>query len=170
MIILVLFFLKMNKVYLLLGTSMGVKVHNLYTALGRVSEMAGRVLRKSAIYKTQPWGFVSNEYFLNQAVLIETWLSPANLLEVIKSIEKNMGRIKTKAIYESRVIDIDILFYNSLVIEQNNLVIPHPRMHERRFALVPLADITAGFLHPLLSKTIHQLLLSCADTSEVTLL
>jgi 2-amino-4-hydroxy-6-hydroxymethyldihydropteridine diphosphokinase len=132
-----------------------------------IEKQAGRIVYTSSVYETSPWGFQDDTYFLNQVVAIETLLSPFDLLAALLNIESAIGRIRTGKNYSSRLIDIDILFYGNQVIDQKHLKVPHPRLHERRFALVPLAEIAGELVHPVFSLTINQLVGQCMDQSEV---
>jgi 2-amino-4-hydroxy-6-hydroxymethyldihydropteridine diphosphokinase len=149
----------MHTITLLLGTNLGEKENNLVAAIILIETSIGRVFKKSAIYESTPWGFQSNNNFLNQAIQVMSELSPAELLKTCKSIEQKMGRENSDPmIYADRIIDIDILFYDDLVLNTNDLTIPHPRLHERKFALIPLCDIMPDYLHPILKKTLKNLL------------
>jgi len=123
----------------------------------------GTVLKPSSIYETEPWGFTNKNNFLNQVLLVETSLNPYELLKVLKAIETKLGRIRKTQRYSPRCIDIDILFYNDEVYFSDDLVIPHPRLHDRMFTLVPLNEIAPDYLHPILKKTIRELVILCND-------
>jgi 2-amino-4-hydroxy-6-hydroxymethyldihydropteridine diphosphokinase len=151
--------IKMHTITLLLGTNLGEKENNLVAAKIHIETSIGNVFNKSAIYESTPWGFQSNNNFLNQAIQVMSELSPTELLKKCKSIEQKMGRENSDPmIYADRIIDIDILFYDDLVLNSNDLKIPHPRLHERKFALIPLCEIMPGYLHPKLKKTLKSLL------------
>jgi 2-amino-4-hydroxy-6-hydroxymethyldihydropteridine diphosphokinase len=126
----------------------------------------GQILQKSSIYKTAPWGNTNQGAFLNQVLKVQTTLAPLALLNTIFSIEKTMGRIRQQK-WEARIIDIDILFYAQEIIEEQGLNIPHPLLHQRRFTLVPLAEVASNFVHPMLKTTINKLLEQCEDNSLV---
>jgi 2-amino-4-hydroxy-6-hydroxymethyldihydropteridine diphosphokinase len=158
----------MSKVFLGIGTNLGNRKANLRQATKMIGEHIGKVLNSSPVYETAPWGFEAEDDFLNMVVMVETNHSPTELLKMIVSIESMLGRDKSQDRYSSRVIDIDILLYDDLVINENGLKIPHPLMHERKFVLVPLNDIGPDILHPVLKKTISSLLKSCRDRSRIT--
>jgi 2-amino-4-hydroxy-6-hydroxymethyldihydropteridine diphosphokinase len=158
----------MARVYLLLGGNLGNKPANFVAARARMSEKTGQIIGQSAIYETEPWGFESADIFWNQVLELETSLSPEEVLAQTQQIEKELGRIRHKNQYVSRFIDIDLLFYDNQIIQQVNLTIPHPRIQERKFTLVPLCEIAPGLVHPVLKKTIEQLLSECTDPLRVT--
>ena len=152
--------------YLLLGSNIGDRENNLTLAIEKIQEHAGPIVRQSSIYQTKAWGIEDQEDFLNQVVVIETDLSPKDLLEVILNIEINMGRIR-KQKWGARLIDIDILFYDNLVHDTKELRIPHPGIPDRRFTLEPLAEINPDGVHPILKKTLSSLLESSQDKLNV---
>ncbi len=158
----------MTEVYLLLGSNEGMPAENLATARLLVEERAGAIVKLSSIYETEAWGVKEQQNFLNQAIQIQTNLSPSKLLTALKNIEKEMGRKETTK-WGPRVIDVDILFYANQSIDLPDLKIPHPYIQERRFTLVPMAEIAQDFIHPTIKKTMIELLRSCADNSEVKL-
>ena len=153
---------------LLIGTNLGEREKHLNTALQFIAEKTGTVLKISSIYATAAWGIEEQPDFLNQAILISTDMAPNELLANILAIEQAMGRVR-EVKWGPRLIDIDILFYEELVIEDENLKIPHPYLPSRRFSLVPLAEITPNWTHPVLNKTVLQLLEDCPDKGEVRL-
>ena len=156
----------MNKTYLLTGGNEGDRILHMQQARTNIELICGRVLQISSLYETAPWGKTDQPDFLNQVLLVETKLSPSYLLKAILSIEESLGRKRTVK-NAPRTIDIDILFYEDLVLNETGLVIPHPRIADRRFVLEPMDEISADFLHPFLKKTIHQLLQECTDELEV---
>lgn len=157
----------MKKVYLLIGGNLSDRSLLIKRAGHLIERRIGRVLEQSSVYETEPWGFDSNELFLNKVLLVETSLQPSELLETILKIEKDLGRKRVLNGYESRLIDIDILFYDDQVITNPNLVIPHPRIQERMFTLKPLQEINGAFIHPVLKKSIQQLVTECPDGLKV---
>jgi len=153
----------MAEVYLLLGSNMGERQRFLNEAARLLQERAGTILKRSSIYETEPWGHTNKNNFLNQVLLVETSLNPYELLKVIKAIETKLGRIRKTQQYSPRCIDIDILFYKNEVYFSDDLVIPHPRLHDRMFTLVPLNEIAPDYLHPIVKKTIRKLVNLCTD-------
>lgn len=140
----------MPKVYLGLGTNLGNKEDNLRLAINKIKEQIGKVISLSAFHHSEPWGFSSQNSFLNAALCIDTDLSPQQILKETQSIEKEIGR-KTKSIdgnYSDRLIDIDILLYDNLILKTETLVIPHPLMIQRAFVMTPLSEIAPNFIHP----------------------
>lgn len=156
----------MNNVYLLIGGNVGDRLHNLQQAVIAIDRTCGRVVRQSAIYETAAWGKTDQQSFLNQALLIETDLTAFQLLERVLEAEVLLGRVR-KERYGPRVIDIDILFFNDDVISAPELIIPHPEVQNRRFALTPMASLAPDYLHPVLRKSIQVLLEECPDMLEV---
>lgn len=148
----------MAKAYIGLGTNIGNKRRNLITAAALLAERAGDVLSISSFYDTEPWGFESDNTFLNAALLLETELEPLQLLSLTQEIEKEMGRTqKSDGAYHDRIIDLDILLYDLCVINEAALVVPHPLMHKRQFVMEPLAEIAPMLVHPVLNKTMLEL-------------
>lgn len=156
--------------YLGLGSNIGNKRYNLIRAAALLAERAGDILALSEFYETTPWGFVSTNLFLNAAVRIETGLSPEKLLLVTQAIEKELGRKgKSKGqVYQDRVIDLDLLLYDDVVLQTPALVIPHPQLCQRRFILEPLAEIAPSVVIPGSGKSVTELLaaLGSEDTSR----
>lgn len=154
----------MAKVYLGLGTNLGDKEQNLRDAVQKIEEQVGKVVSLSAFYVTAPWGFASENSFLNAAACVETELSPLEVLQETQMIERELGRTKksVNGIYSDRLIDIDLLLYEDLVLSVISasgaeLTLPHPLMAERDFVMKPLAEIAPGLVHPVLGKTMKEL-------------
>ena len=149
-----------TRVYLGLGTNQGDKANNLTRAIEALSLALGPSNAVSRFIETDPWGFESKNGFLNCVAAFETELSPLELLDTTERIERELGRTQKSAggIYHDRIIDIDILLYGNLVIESPRLTIPHPLMHKRTFVLEPLAEIAPVTIHPVIGKSIRELL------------
>ncbi len=156
----------MNKAYLLTGGNMGNRQENLETAYNYIDQQCGMVINASSIYETAAWGKNDQPSFLNQVLEIQTSLTPRQLLKKILLIEKQIGRVREEK-YGPRIIDIDILLFNDEIHNYPSLKIPHPELQNRRFVLVPLAEIAPGAIHPVLKKTIAELLLICPDKLAV---
>lgn len=142
--------------YFGLGTNLGDKEQNLRLAVQHIEERIGKVVSLSAFYATAPWGFASDNAFLNAVVCVETSLPPLEILSITQSIEKEMGRThkSVNGVYSDRVIDIDLLLYDDLILDTPTLKLPHPLMQERRFVMEPLAEIAPDVMHPVLGKTL----------------
>lgn len=157
----------MNTAYLLLGGNLGDKERNLQQAIVLTEQLAGAIIKKSDIYVTAAWGNENQPDFYNQAISIETGLSCFELLKVLLNVEEKCGRNRTGEKWQQRTMDIDILFYNNDIVKTPELTIPHPFMQERRFVLVSLAQIAKELVHPVLKKTIEELLNECKDPLDV---
>lgn len=160
----------MAQVFLLIGGNLGERVQNLSAAKEKIGAHVGEIEVLSQIYETEPWGFNDAQYFLNQLLIVHTELSAEALLDEIQKVELDLGRERKTEQMGSRTMDIDILFYDDLIIETNELTIPHPRLHLRQFALVPLNEIAQSMIHPQLGKSMEKLMLECEDKQEVNLL
>ncbi|WP_304302451.1 2-amino-4-hydroxy-6-hydroxymethyldihydropteridine diphosphokinase [Phocaeicola plebeius] len=149
----------MATVYLGLGTNLGDKEANLRTAIYKLQERIGKQVSLSSFYETAPWGFESDHSFLNAAIGLETSLSPIEILHITQEIEKELGRTKksVNGSYSDRLIDIDILLYDTLVLQTPELTIPHPLMTERDFVMNPLIEIAGNVIHPTRQKTLSEL-------------
>ena len=157
----------MIKLYVLLGGNLGNKRQVFSEARTRLNKQVGLITAQSGIYETEPWGFQSDDIFWNQALEIATALSPEEVLHQTQQIETELGRIRKANQYDSRVIDIDILFFGDQIIKTETLIIPHSRIQERKFALVPLCEIAAELIHPVFQKSIRQILNECTDPLKV---
>lgn len=155
-----------HKAYLLTGGNLGDRVSNLARARELIGLHAGRVEAVSSLYETAAWGKEDQPPFLNQALVIATELSPRRLLRRLLKLEKQMGRIREEK-YGPRLIDIDILLYDQEVHQYPLLTLPHPALPQRRFALMPLAEIVPGLMHPVLKLSIRELLAQCTDPLPV---
>ena len=159
--------MKFNIVYLSLGSNLGDKINNLQTTINLIDSKVGDVLLISSVYKTKAEGFVGED-FLNCCVSLRTSMEPKILIKELINIESQNGRLRSnRNIYESRSIDIDILFYEDKIINQHNLTIPHPRMNERNFVIKPLLDIAKSKIHPVLNRTISEIDLDLGDTEII---
>lgn len=156
----------MNKAYLLTGGNIGDRKLHLQQALEHIEQHVGRVTAASGIYETAAWGKTDQAPFFNQALEVNTPLTAEEVLNAVLSIEAAMGRLRHEK-FGPRMIDIDILLYNSAIIHEPDLVVPHPELHNRRFALTPLAEIAKDVIHPVYNKTIAILLQQCQDTLPV---
>jgi len=159
----------MDGIFLLLGSNLGDRSGNIERATKYISNLIGPILKSSSTYETMAWGIEDQQDFLNQVLKISTSLPPKQLLEQLLQIEEAMGRIR-QVKWGARLIDLDILFYNDMIIESENLIIPHPGIPDRRFTLVPLAEIAGVQIHPKIGLPIDSLLSNCTDSLEVRML
>ena len=156
-------------IYLSLGSNTGNREKNIYDALNRLNNSSVKVLKASAVYQTEPVGYKHQPDFYNAAVKAETELLPFELLDVIKSIEKSMGRKQAGTRrWGPRIIDIDIVFYGNIMINSGRLIIPHAEMQKRLFVLVPLTEIAGNFVHPGLKLSIKELVKMCGNKEKIT--
>lgn len=155
----------MNKVYLLLGSNLANPLHQLSVARNKISRFA-EIISESSVYQTKAWGKTDQPDFLNQVLLINTEQSPEGTLDHMLVIENSMGRVRSEK-NAPRLIDIDILFYNSDIVREKNLSIPHPRIAERRFVLIPLHEIAHDYIHPVSNLSVAELLSECTDPLQV---
>src|ERR1700689_2339719 len=161
----------MTGIYLSLGSKVGERGENMAGAIAALAGVGGRGVKRSALYETEPVEMREPEWFLNCVVEALTDLPPRELMRAVLEIERSLGRERTVSVTRKlpRIIDLDILFYGSEIIREAGLEIPHPRMAERGFVLVPLAEIAPGVMHPVLKKTVREVLAETNDRSEVRL-
>lgn len=156
----------MKGIFLLLGSNLGDREAILRSAVGAINQTAGRVVRHSVFYRTQPWGYAEQPEFLNLLLELESDLEPLPLLNALRRIERSLGRKRIEK-WRERSLDIDILYYGDRVIRTARLTVPHPELHNRRFALVPLCELAPHLLHPVFGLSQVELLRDCPDTLEV---
>lgn len=154
---------------ILLGSNIGDRQKYIEDAIAEISDRCGHIIEQSKLYETQSWGFKAPP-FLNKVIIVRSKLSPSQFLETTKEIEIKLGRLLKTAkqqTYMSRTIDIDIIFIDDMIIETPTLEVPHPRLHLRKFALKPIADIKPCKTHPIMNKTVSDLLGDCDDETEI---
>ncbi len=152
----------MSKVYLSIGSNKGNRSVLINKAIDEIEKKIGKIISRTSIYQSKSWGFDSNDFY-NLSLLIDTDIEPKSLLINLKKIEKSMGREDIDGSYSDRFIDIDILFYDNIIIDSEDLKIPHPKIEIRKFVLVPMLEIADDYVHPILNKTIRQLDNECDD-------
>ena len=157
------------KVYFSLGSNMGMKASNLANAKSLLSKYIGPVISESKLYESEPWGNEDQASFINQCIICETSLSCVDILELTQRIENQLGKNK-KGHWGPRFIDIDILFYDDHIIDSNDLVVPHPLLHERNFVLEPLNEIAPDLIHPILKKGIKELYRFSRDHKKTSII
>ena len=159
----------MKLIYLSLGSNLGLREQYLEEAIKLIQSRIGEPVSISPVYESEPWGYSSNNKFCNCCLSVRSSLDPLKLLDCILEIEKEMGRERDEAEtgYSDRIIDIDLLFYENLVMAHPRLNIPHPAIANRKFILVPLNDIAPEMIHPVSGITVKQMLQQCADSSEL---
>ncbi|HZK94108.1 MAG TPA: 2-amino-4-hydroxy-6-hydroxymethyldihydropteridine diphosphokinase [Prolixibacteraceae bacterium] len=156
----------MNEVFILLGGNLKDKSKIFEETRKLIGERIGMVTKQSSVYVTEPWGFDS-ELFWNQALIVITTLNPHEILQQSQKIEKMMGRIKKSDQYEARVMDIDLIFYNDLILNTSNLTLPHPKIGDRKFVLIPLNEIAPKKRHPVTGLRVQEMLWLCSDQLNV---
>jgi 2-amino-4-hydroxy-6-hydroxymethyldihydropteridine diphosphokinase len=159
----------MDRVYILLGSNLGDRKKMLDECMRQIEKDIGTILIRSSVYETEPWGEPDQPWYLNQAIGLDISLEPLALLEKLQQIEIQLGRERKGKQWQPRTIDIDIVLYNDMVLETRQLTIPHPWLHRRRFALVPLAEIAGEEMHPVFRRTISDLVRHCDDPLQVVL-
>jgi 2-amino-4-hydroxy-6-hydroxymethyldihydropteridine diphosphokinase len=158
-----------NQIFISLGTNLGNRSDHITTAIQAIEATLGTIIKQSSVYETKPWGKSDQPDFLNQVILVHSDLSPMECLTRLSAIENKLGRKRDEK-WGARIIDLDLLYVNDTIINTPKLTLPHPGLAHRRFVLVPLVEIAADFIHPLLLKTQKQLLEACNDPLEVNLL
>ncbi len=156
----------MNTAYLLAGSNIGNKIAYLLQAAKLIEQQCGSIIAKSPVYETAAWGITNQPSFYNQAFALQTNLPPDMLMQALLHIEATIGRQRTIKM-GPRIIDLDILLIDNLILQTDLLTVPHPHLAERRFALTPLAEIAPALVHPVMRKTIQTLLMECADELPV---
>lgn len=157
----------MPRVFLSLGSNAGHRKANLNKAIRLLALMPCKIIQVSSCYETEPWGCLQQQNFYNQVVEISTALNPFPLLLKLQEIERICGRIPSSGHYAPRTLDADILFYGERIVSAENLEIPHPLLHERKFVLIPLVEIAPELKHPVMGKSMVQLLDACKDDKRV---
>ncbi|MCG8410404.1 MAG: 2-amino-4-hydroxy-6-hydroxymethyldihydropteridine diphosphokinase [Bacteroidales bacterium] len=157
----------MNTIYLLTGGNLNDRLELILKAKNLIIETIGNCVKESAIYESEPWGFEAEQNFMNQVLVIETKLDAMQVLDKCNQIENKLGRVRLQNGYASRTMDIDILFFNNDIIDTPQLTIPHAHLHDRRFTLLPLVELSPEYVHPKLKKSLNSLLLQCSDLSDV---
>ncbi len=158
----------MSGIFLSLGSNIGDRKKNLTTAVNKLKENNNKIEKISSIYETEPVGYKEQNRFFNIVIEIDTGLPPYELLKLILNVEKDMGR-ERKIHWGPRNIDIDIIFYKNLIINEPNLIIPHKEMHKRNFVLVPMNEIFPDFIHPVFKKSINDILKNSDDKCDVVI-
>ena len=155
--------------YILLGSNMGDKLTLLNNAIEIIGSRCGKVIKKSSLYESEPWGFDAEQNFINQAICVETELSAHELLRELLSIEIELGRDRSRhyETYVSRPIDLDVIYYGEMINDDRELILPHPRLQLRRFVLEPLCEIAPDFIHPVFKVSNKVLLERCCDDGKV---
>ena len=159
----------MERCFILFGSNMGDKNKIYAQACLLINNRCGRIVAQSSAYESEPWGFEAKEWFLNRLIIVETELEPEAMMRQLLDIEAELGRVRHPEAggYTSRTADLDILYYGSRIVLTDSLTIPHPRLHQRRFALLPLCELVPEFVHPAFNMTQTELLKRCFDFSEV---
>ncbi len=155
------------RLFLLLGANLGDHFQTLEQARTQLIETVGTLVSESKLYETAPWGVTNQPPYLNQVLELQTTLTPDNVLTQAQFIEQALGRVRLDR-WGARVIDIDLLYYDDLTYQTEQLTLPHPLLHERRFVLVPLCEIVPNFVHPVFGKTNAEMLRDCSDVGLVT--
>ncbi len=156
-----------HHVYVILGANQGNARENFGLATKLLEQQVGPLVKKSALYESEPWGMDVEDMFYNQVLCLDSRLHPMKVIGVLLDIERTMGRVRKLGVVESRSIDIDILFIDEMIISEPGLEVPHPRFHLRRFALQPMAEIAPDLIHPIFDISVRALLEKCTDPLHV---
>jgi len=156
----------MNKVFLITGGNIGNRKKNLDTAAALIEKHIGHIIQSSKIYETDAWGITNQPTFYNQVLIVESKFTAQKVIQTILKIEEEMGRVRTIK-NAARIIDIDILFFNDETVNEQNLIIPHQEIANRRFVLMPLDELAPKMIHPVLKKSVEELLSVCKDPLKV---
>jgi len=156
-------------VFILIGSNVGDRKGHVDKACEMISGICGEIVEKSPVYESEPWGFEAEQWFLNQVIMVRTEMSPDDLMKQLLEIEQMLGRDRTTPHegYVSRPMDLDILYYDNQIVDTEFVTAPHPRLHLRRFTLLPLCDIAPDFIHPKMKVTNNELLVACNDNGVV---
>ena len=154
-------------VFLMLGSNLDDRLSYLMKAGKAIADESGPILRSSAIYESEPWGFSHPVNFYNQILVLQSRYKAEEILKKILAIEQDMGRIRNNNYYEARIIDIDIIFYDNQIIKTDSLTVPHPKIAERRFVLLPLLELNPDLVNPVSGLTIWQMYRECGDKLSV---
>lgn len=160
----------MSDLYLSIGGNLGNRTKNLFECIKHIQEQIGDIVKTSSIYESESWGFTHPRNFYNQALQVKTNLNANTILQKIQVIETHLGRIRSEKMtqsYEGRTIDIDILLFDNLVRHKKSLHIPHPHMQNRNFVMIPMVEIAENLIHPILGKTMKELLAECPDKGKI---
>ena len=153
--------------YISVGSNLGHKLDNCRAGIAALTDSAHvRLVRQSLVYQTEPVDYLDQDWFVNYVVKIRTDLGPLDLLEILQSIERSAGRVRDSVRFGPRVLDLDILLFDDLVLDDSNITIPHPRMHKRRFVLRPICDIDPDINHPVLQQSMLTLLANLSDSEQ----
>lgn len=155
------------EIYLGIGGNLGDRLNNIKTVINKITEKIATPQNISPIYLSEPWGFSHAKYFTNAVIKLETDISPTKLLDIILGIESELKRIRTKTGYEGRTMDIDILYIGNKKINLTNLKVPHPKIKDRLFVLLPLKDVNPDFVDPITNKNIDKMISDCNDKSKI---
>ncbi len=158
----------MAKVYLSLGSNSLNKIDVIHESLSQIQQSECIINKTSSIYESESWGYYSENIFLNLVMEVITDLKPIDLLQTIQKIENQFGRIRVGKNFQDRTLDIDLLFYDNLIMFKKELIIPHILMHKRKFCLIPMCELSDKFIHPLYNKDMSQLLAECQDESHIS--